>query len=207
MASSMSNTRSDTRSHKKWSAEEDKILIASYKDNVKYDAIASTLKRSVDAVKCRLVKTYLYPNFIKLAFRDPNGELQPEVLTTHYDNIVRRFSILYSMTEADLGRYIWYADKDIKSEYDETEGYEGSDDSELTEDSDWSEGSEDSEGSEGSEGSKGSEDSDDTDFSETSDEEDTFTASMHNASKWKLKYYKLKYTNRLKTINDMLNKM
>lgn len=177
------------RAYQKWTVEEEQKL-AQIDD---YEIVAKQLQRTVDAVQCRFTKLYIWPRMQEM-FYNKDSEIEKETLQLHFDNFIQKYSTFYKIESTDLIRFLAYADKKLRKALNWSPDEEDSDyRSELDEESD-----NDSDDSDESDN--------DSDESDNYSDDEQFEKSMQNANKWKLKYHKLKYLNRLKIIDNLMKK-
>jgi len=87
----------ESRRGKKWHKEEDEQLKKSIKNNKSFEDIALEHKRSIGAIKCRIVSHIIYPHFISITNDTNNNKTSDEIineLATKY-NIESDFILKY----------------------------------------------------------------------------------------------------------------
>jgi hypothetical protein len=97
---------------KKWTTEDDNMLVCKYLQGYGYEAISEVLGRTVDAVQCRLVKVYIYPLMRNIFYTDKNTF--NKLSLNGYDSIILRYSTFYKIEPRDFSRFLRYVDKNIK---------------------------------------------------------------------------------------------
>lgn len=97
----------------KWSNDDDKKLIDYYLRNKKYSNIANMLGRSEDAIKARLVKTYVYPVYIRPAVYNDNN-FNMKYFAKSYDEIVNTYGKMFNIEKDEFVKFMKYADKNIQ---------------------------------------------------------------------------------------------
>ena len=81
---------------RKWTLEDDKTLVEMHLAGSDYDSIARELKRTLEEVQCRFVKTFVRPQMY--------GKVSKEV--------VDRYSQLYKINADDFARFLTDTDYD-----------------------------------------------------------------------------------------------
>jgi hypothetical protein len=197
-----------TRNNQKWTAEEEEKLLNSSSD---FPKIAKELQRTVDAVQCRFTKLYIFPKLKEMLY-DKDCKFDKKALETHFDNFVNRYAEFYKISKNKLVRFLTYADRKLRRALADIKTLKELDNKPLsdseTDDATDTEFDSDDETYYPSDDDSSDDDSSDDNSSDddSSDDDESYIQSMKNATKWKLKYYKLKYEKKLNIINNLLNK-